>query len=580
MAAVGTVSVVAAIWFPLQSPALNSVDNAFTIVMSGAVGLVWVAAALVTLVRQPSNPLWKLILANVVAGRLFWALQYVPNSVVQGMAFMVLPIGTALFLHVLVAYPSGRLRTRFDRTLVPSVYALAVSLVALTAAFWKPDPTCPTWFCPANPFVIWPDSELARNLARGGQLAAPIVGLLVVYAVWRHWQAATPAARRVLVPVAVAVPLAYVADSLRYLTQAFPDQPLFAVDTNPVTHTVVLALDLIVPGGLLLGILRLRIGHGRIAGLVVELGRGVPIGGLREVLARALGDPTLQLAFAAPDAGGYIDAAGRPFELRMEDPGRAQARIERNGEPLAVLVHDRTLDEEDPGLVEAVSTAARFAIENEQLTAQVRAQLEDVRASRARIVAAGDEERRKVERDLHDGAQQRLVALTMRLEQARVTGADSSRLIDDVTAELREAIADVRSLGRGLYPTVLREAGLAAAVESLAEHGTVPVDVNIPDHRFPPAIEAAAYFVIAEALTNVARYSGATAAQVRATVTNGIMTVTVIDDGRGGADPGRGSGLRGLSDRASAVGGVMEVLSPPGQGTIVRVTIPLPQGEE
>ena len=336
---------------------------------------------------------------------------------------------------------------------------------------------------------------------------APVLGALVLYAIWRHWRAAGPTARRALLPVAVAVPIVYIVESVTFIAEALQMEGVLSFLDS--VHVVTVAVDAIVPVGLLLGALRLRLDRGRVAGLVVELGRGVPVGGLRDVLARALGDPTLQLAFAAPGGAGYIDGAGQPLEVASGDPDRAMAAIERDGEALAVLVHDRTIDEEDPGLVEAVASAARLAIENEQLTARVRAQLEEVRASRARIVEAGDEERRKVERDLHDGAQQRLVALAMRLERARVTAEGSTQLIDEATAELREAIAEVRGLARGLYPPILTEAGLAAAVDSLSERTSIPVEVQIPHTRFPPAIEVTADFLVAEALTNVTRHAGA-----------------------------------------------------------------------
>jgi signal transduction histidine kinase len=429
---------------------------------------------------------------------------------------------------------------------------------------------CETAWCPQNVLLIWPNDELATAVGQVTELAAPVIGVLVVYAIWRHWQVAAPAARRVLLPVAVAVVISYVIRSLGYLGDALGSDLL-----QEAMHYPSLVADAIVPLGLLLGVLRLRLGRGRVARLVVELGRGVPAGGLRDTLARALGDPTLQLAFATPNGAGYIDGTGRPVELPAEDPGRALARIDQDGEPLAVLVHDRTIDEEDPGLVEAVSSAALLAIENERLTAQVRAQLAEVRASRVRIVEAADEERRKVERDLHDGAQQRLVALAMRLEQARATSEGSARLIDEATAELREAIAEVRGLARGLYPPILTEAGMAAAVESLAERASLPVEVRIPEDRFPTAVEITAYFVVAEALTNVTRYAEATTARVEATVVDDELTVTVTDDGRGGADPGRGTGLRGLDDRVAAIGGSLEVRSAPGEGTTVRVRLPL-----
>jgi signal transduction histidine kinase len=572
----GALAIAAAIWLPLNSGFLSGgADNPTTITVLALDGLIWLLAAVVTVERQPTNPLWKLILAYLVWNRLVWALQFVPNPAVQGLAMTFYPMSVMLYVHILVAYPSGHLRLRFDRRVVVFVYAFVVGAYLLPQAMWKPPGTrCASAWCPENVLLVWPNNELADALVRVAQLAAPVVGALVLYTIWRHWGAASPAARRALLPVAVAVPISYVIDSVRLLAQALQLEPVLSFLTT--YHVVTLAPDAIVPLGLLLGVLRLRLDRGRVAGLVVELGRGVPPGGLRDVLARALGDTTLQLAFAAPNGAGYIDGNGRPVEVTAKPPERALARIERDGEPLAVLVHDGAIDEEDPGLVEAVASAARLALENERLTAQVRAQLEEVRASRARIVEAGDEERRKVERDLHDGAQQRLVALAMRLERARATAEGSTQLIDEATAELREAIAEVRGLARGLYPPILTEAGLAAAVDSLTERASIPVDVHIPDRRFPPVIEVTAYFVVAEALTNVARYARATIARVRVAVEGDVLTVTISDNGRGRADPGLGTGLRGLTDRVAAIGGSLEIDSSPGQGTTVRAALPLP----
>ena len=270
----------------------------------------------------------------------------------------------------------------------------------------------------------------------------------------------------------------------------------------------------VVPLGLLAGVLRLRLNRGRTAELLVELGRGVPVGGLRDVLARTLGDPTLQLAFASPSGDGFVDGAGRPVILPADSASTSVTRLEHDGELLGVLVHDPAIDAEDPGLVEAVGSAASLALENERLAAQVRAQLEEVRASRARIVEAGDAERRRVERDLHDGAQQRLVALAVRLQVAKETTSGASELLDEATTELQTAIDEVRVLARGLHPPVLTEAGLGAAVEGLAERAPLTVIVDVPESRFAPPIEATAYFVIAEALTNVARHAEATEAEV------------------------------------------------------------------
>jgi signal transduction histidine kinase len=217
-----------------------------------------------------------------------------------------------------------------------------------------------------------------------------------------------------------------------------------------------------------------------------------------------------------------------------------------------------------------------MALENERLAAQVRAQLEEVKASRARIVDAADAERRRVERDLHDGAQQRLVALAMRLDLARQSNDASAALLDDATSELRAAVAEVRDLARGLHPPILTEAGLGPALEALAERANVPVTIDAPPRRFPPGVEAAAYFVVSEALTNVARYAAASAVRVEVRADADRLWVSVRDDGRGGADAAGGTGLHGLADRIAALGGRLEVDSPTGAGTTVSAELPLP----
>src|SRR6185503_9139453 len=192
---------------------------------------------------------------------------------------------------------------------------------------------------------------------------------------------------------------------------------------------------------------------------------------------------------------GLVDSDGRPLNLpSREEEDRGVVRLERDGELLAVLVYDPAVELEDPGRVAAVASVAGMALENERLAAQVRAQLEEVRASRARIVEAGDAERRRIERDLHDGAQQRLVALAMRLDQARGTSAGADEVIDATTAELLQAIHEVRDLARGLHPTILTERGLAAAVEVLAERIPIPVRATVDEERLPLDVEAAAYF--------------------------------------------------------------------------------------
>jgi signal transduction histidine kinase len=248
--------------------------------------------------------------------------------------------------------------------------------------------------------------------------------------------------------------------------------------------------------------------------------------------------------------------------------------MERDGELIAVLVHDPGLGDESPGLVEAVGSVATLALENERLSAQVRAQLEEVRASRGRIVEATDSERKRIERDLHDGAQQRLLALAVRLQTARVTGEGAGHLLDQATDELQIAVTEVRDIARGLHPTILSELGLGPALEALAERAAIPVRVHATERRYPTRIESAAYFVAAEALTNIVRHAAATAADITVTSDGDNLVIAIADDGAGGADA-KGSGLRGLMDRVAAVGGILTVDSPLGRGTQLTATMPL-----
>jgi signal transduction histidine kinase len=395
----------------------------------------------------------------------------------------------------------------------------------------------------------------------------------VILGLWRHWQRASPATRRALAPIIIAAPLQLALTVAWHVADANPAE--LGIIRTALQHPIAGLAGVVFPVGLLIGLVRARLARGAIADLVLELGQGVPLGGLRETLARALRDPTLVLAFPAPSGDGYVDPAGQPIIL-PERPGgeRGVASLERSGETLAVLSYDPAIDREDPGRIDAVASVARLALENERLAAQVRAQLEEVRASRSRIVEAADAERRRIERDLHDGAQQRLVALAMRLDQAREGTAGAAALIDATTAELLTAVREVRDLARGLHPTILTESGLAAAVDALAERTPFPVTSNVPDERFPIEVEVAAYYVIAEGLTNIARYAEATEAHVEVVAADGRVIVTVKDNGRGGADPAGGSGLRGLADRVATIGGKLQVTSRAGFGTILTADLP------
>jgi signal transduction histidine kinase len=534
--------------------------------------LLWVGVMLVMMRREPSRLMWKLVLALLVAYT-FGAASSIPNDVIWSLAVRVYWLPDAMTAHLALAFPSGRLSTTFDRRLITFIYAYLFASSALQAMVW--DPHFTGAFRPRNVFLVWPNSDLAAAIGTATGYSVPLVALVVLWRLWRRWRVATPATRRVLGPLVVAMPLQGAVTVAWYVALAAGHPEVVGLlRGNPVF----LLPYLILPAGFLVGALRGRFARASVADLAVELGRGVPLGGLEDLLRRRLRDRSLRLLFPSANGEGFVDSAGQQVDDAVVEAGaRGVTRVEHDGELIAVLVHDPGLHVENPGFVEAVGSVAGLALQNERLSALVRAQLEEVRASRTRIVEAADEERRKIERDLHDGAQQRLVALAMRLEQARATATGSAALIDETTRELREALADVRALARGLYPPILTEAGLRAAVESLAERASLPVDIGLPDVRFPPAIEVTAYFVVAEALTNVDRYAAASEARVDGAVTGDTLTITVADDGRGGADPHRGTGLSGLSDRLAAIGGSLEIHSSAGQGTTVRAILPLPE---
>lgn len=251
--------------------------------------------------------------------------------------------------------------------------------------------------------------------------------------------------------------------------------------------------------------------------------------------------------------------------------------VERDGRPVAALVHDASL-RDAPELLEAVTSAAGLALENERLHAELRARVDDLRESRARIVEAGDAERRRLERNLHDGAQQRLVAMSLhlRLVEARLaTDPEAAApIVVQLREELTEALEELRELARGIHPAILTDRGLAPALEVVAARSAVPVHLSVSPKRLPEQVEAAVYYIVSEALTNVAKYAQASSVRVEVAHTHGRAVVAIADDGVGGAEMNGGSGLRGLADRVAALDGRLHVDSPPGEGTRIHADLP------
>jgi signal transduction histidine kinase len=332
---------------------------------------------------------------------------------------------------------------------------------------------------------------------------------------------------------------------------------------------LLLAYDLticLIAIGLAADLLWGRWAQGAVTGLVVDLGEPAAGGVLRDRLARALGDPTLVVGYWLPGQRRYVDEAGRPVALPAAGARRAVTPVEENGRRVAVLVHDLAVLD-DPALLAAVGSAARLAVANARLQAQVSARVEEVEASRRRIVEASDEQRRRLERELREGAERRLAHVAELL-------SGGGEPLADVRAGLDTARAELREFARGMHPATLTERGLQEAVGELAGRSPVPVEAAVPATRFPPAVEAAAYFVCAESLTNVAKHAEASRVHIVVTLESGRLRVVIADDGIGGADPSRSSGLRGLADRVEALGGSLAVQSPPGGGTRVMAELP------
>jgi signal transduction histidine kinase len=487
-------------------PALTAAD--------GIVGLALIAAGLVTWGRRAESGVGPIMTA-------------------AGFAWFVGTFGGwALYLHrgplahLVLSYPSGHARSRLERAAIAGGYAYA---------------------------AIYP-------IAANDYATIAFATGLVAVAGYRHAIAGGPErrARQSALVAGLAFAAVLVFGAATQLANADIDRTvLWTYDA------VVLLIALGLAADLLLG----RWAQATVTGLVVDLGEPGSAGTLRERLARALGDPTLGVGYFLPEEGRYVDEAGGAFEPSVAEPGRAVTPIEEGGTPVAALVHDRAVLD-DPGLVAAVASAARFAVSNARLQAEVRVRLAEVEASRRRIVQAADGQRRRLERELRNGAERRL--------------ADMAELLDEcgpqlagVRADLDGARSQLREFARGIHPTILTEAGPAAALAELAERSPVPVEVSAPPGRWPPAIEAAAYFVCSEALTNVAKYARASQVTILVEHDHDRVRLRVVDDGVGGADRSAGSGLRGLADRVEALGGRLRLDSPQGGGTRVTAEIPL-----
>jgi signal transduction histidine kinase len=558
-------------WLILSNENLVSPDPELTAALGLFIGLAWCLGGLVAWRRRPGNRVGPLMLA---AGFAFFAsgLQYAPYSGPFTVGLLFDAVYIAVFAQLLLSFPSGRLQSWLDRVIVVGAYVDVALLVPVTVFFDEAGCPCgPRNLLlvePRNLLLVEPNAALAEGIADAARGSGLLLSLTAIGLLAIRWRRSSAPRRRVLGPVLWTGVVAVAAGAVS-LANELAGEPLGA------------SLSLFwygfaaVPLGFLAGVLRSRLDRGAVAELLLELGSGAGGGRLRDALARILHDPSLSIAYWLPDRRHYVDVDGHPVDL----PGDSQrlTAVERDGRPIAVLVHDPSLAE-DRELVEAAGAAAALALENDRLAAELRARLEELRASRARIVEAADAERRRIERNLHDATQQRLVSISMALGLAESKlgsePAAARTILEEARSSLGQALAELRELSQGIHPSILTERGLMAAIRELSFDAAMPVHVDIAlDGRLPEPVEAAAYYLVAESLANVAKHAGASAAWVEVSRANGRALVEVRDDGVGGADPA-GFGLRGLADRVEALGGTLVLESLAGRGTRVRAEIP------
>jgi PAS domain S-box-containing protein len=776
---------------------------AFTAAANLIVAWSFIACGIVALSRAP-DARFGLLMSGVGLTWFLSSLSASNSSYVYSVGILLFGLPIAIFIQALLTFPRGYLETKLVYATVVSSYGL-LTLGPLLFSIFGEDSGCDG--CPTNEFAVT-QSDLAREIIGAVFIAIGVfICGSIIWILLRRWRAASAPLRRILGPVFATSALTI----LLFLLAAFT-APASDVVSNAFWWILLFAVAS-VPLAFLYGLLRTRLARTGVADLVRDLGEATEPTEIRDALRRTLGDPALQLAYWLPDRRRWLDAGGWEIDLEAESQGRATTIVDHEGEAVAALVHDRSVDRE---LAAAVGAAARLSLarersmqalresesryralleaipdlmfrmsrdgtyldlkgdradlaappeellgakahdilprtvadklvigigealdtgrvvtsdykllldgverafearivrdgdeavlivrdftERDRLYGQlererdfirtvvdaapsffclvdpegrivrynrtleiaagrtdaetVREELfwevfiapedrdavarefaelvsggqpaeyenrwliaggetplvawtltplideegrerflvsgidvtdrrrheEELRRSRVRLVQAGDEARRKLERNLHDGAQQRLVSLSLalRLAQARVKDApeEADRLLSGAAEELGQALEELRELARGIHPAVLSERGLSAALETLAGRAQLPVDIQVPADRLPANVEAAAYYVISESLANVVKYAEASAVEVYVTRRNGRAIVEVSDDGVGGADPTRGSGLRGLADRVEALDGVLHVESAPGAGTKIRAEIP------
>jgi signal transduction histidine kinase len=539
-------------------------DSATLAVFGPLIGWSFIGTGLYAWRRRPESQFGVLMIALGFA----WFLGPLPAAESPLLFTLGIPLGSvwgAVFIHMLVTFPSGRLETRLQSRAVLAAYAIiGVGFVPALLFVDAEEIVGCDGPCPRNVLQVWDDASAGDALLAVEGLLVVGICLLVLGMQVVRWRRARPPERRALAPIFATGGAALALAALWGATKL------------DVFNWLLLSAIALTPLAFLAGLAGSDVARSRrVRDFVAQLGETRAHEDLRGTLAETLGDPSLKLAYWLPRERRWVDADGGPLEL--PDDGAAVTEVEHKGRRVAAIVHDPALADQR-STIRAVGAAAGLMLENRRLDAELLARLEDLRASRARLVEAADAERRRLERNLHDGAQSRLVALALQLRLAHdraPEGSETRTLLDGALDELRTGLKELRELARGIHPAVLSERGLAPALRMLATRAGLPVELDVALRgRLSAAAETAAYYVVAEALTNVTKYAQADHASVRARQTDGRIVIEISDDGIGGADAAAGSGLRGLVDRVGALDGRLEITSPPGHGTHLRAELP------
>jgi signal transduction histidine kinase len=513
--AAGAVGLAAAAVLAAHDPG----DDVALLVADGCVGIVLVVAAHLATQRRPSSRVGALL---AVAGLAWFAGSFVPT-------LSFLHRGPLVHLHL--AYPSGRSRWWLANATIIGAYVAAIV------------------------------TPIARSEAVTLSLAVLLVAAAAAQYVRAHGAARRASQPALLAAVVFAAALALA--SLNRLGDWQSDREVLWIYYVAIAGAVVVLLG---------DLLRARWSDAVVTELVIDLGSRSERDTLRSAVGRALGDPQLEIAYWLPHEHEYVDDAGRRVDLTNPGAGRVLTRLDEGGSPLGALVHDAAVLD-DPRLVAAVAEGARLAVSNAAMQAATRERVGLLLASRRRIVDAAEAQRRRLQHELRDRVQRRLEIVARSISELAALGDLPASVVDDLARELDRTNGDLDDFAHGLFPRRVVDAGLRRAISELAQRLAIDLELKLPTGDLPPRTSATAYFVCAEALTNVAKHAGAS--RVAVEITDGtVTTITVADDGRGGADPARGSGLEGLDDRVQAIGGVLTIESRPGAGTRLCAVLP------